>query len=150
MILSTPATAQPRLRLHGAVMISFGAIPATCLAFFAMGLPGFWSHLTGILAISGTIGLWIAAFQDPHVSARGRLLTICLLLLGMFALGRITAAILIGLLMRPSFRATWAEVLLLWLFAGPAFCAVAFIVAQIIARIRCVASNKSLERTRGE
>jgi len=146
----TLVTARIRLWLREPTMIVMGAIPATCLlpfAFFALTLGDQWSQGAGALAIPGVIGLWIASFQDPNVVAPNRILTICLLVLGLAALAPFTVAASIGFLKDPTLPTSWSGAFFCWTFFGPTLCTLAFIFAHAISRIRHRVSRKSLKGT---
>jgi hypothetical protein len=145
-------TAWTRLWLREPAMIVFGAIPASVLlaaGSFFLYSRNLWGQLAAILAFPGTIGLWIASFQDPSVLARSRLLTVGLLVLGLVALGPFSVAVAIGSLKHPSLPTSSNGALVWWTVFGPVICAVTFISAHVRSRIRRRASNNALERERG-
>lgn len=123
-------------------MFALGAASGTVLLLFviaALTVNDPISIPEAILALLGVIGLWLASFQDPSNVSHKSLYVVVLLVCGLIAESPWLVATFGGFLKEPpKFRdiANSKMWFVLWLFVGPALCAVYFLTRQVIARIR--------------
>jgi antitoxin ParD1/3/4 len=135
--------------LHELLMIALGAIPATMLLLillaFSRGARGS-QLLVAVGAALGTVGLWLATFQDPRRKGSRPLWTGAMLLCGVVAATPFVGPLILAATTDFGYLSTGGGWLSAWMFLGPVLCAAYFCGGRVVSRTAFPVNSNVTER----